>query len=280
MGKIIEFYGPPGSGKTTLAQISIEYLKSNGINAVDFPQGQYLGFKRWLVEPKTWTSATHFKKMKILKSLLKYMPDFLGKKLLDSNWFSGKYIYKQDLEYDFMIENLDLYNIIIDKLDEIYEYEEGKKRWYRFKNDFFKYQTAKDYLDKEILVLHEAFCKHISSAHSLLRVEKLPSNYRKGIKELTKLVSDKIDYAFFISARPDLCLKRQIKRGHLIGEKIGKKRRKKDFEIRYKNSLLIHQTLKEEGINVYRIKNNKSLNEGKEKLIKILDNEIIPRLKN
>jgi len=278
MGKIIEFYGPPGSGKSTLAQISIEYLKSNGINAVDFTQSQYLGFKRWLVEPKPWTSKPHFKKMKILESLLKYIPSSLGKKLIDSKWFSGKYIYKQDLEYDFMIENLDLYNIIINKLDEIYDYEEGKKRWYRFKNDFFKYQIEKDYLDKEILVLHEAFCKHISSAHSLLRAEKLPSSYRKGIKELAKLVSDKIDYAFFISAKPDLCLKRQIERGHLIGEEIGKKRRKKDFEIRYKNSLLIHETLKEEGVMVYRIQNNKSLKDGKEKLINILD-ELIPELR-
>ncbi len=279
MGKIIEFYGPPGSGKTTLANISIKYLKSNGINAVNFSQAQYIGFKRWLVEPKQWTSESYFKKMEILESLLKHVPNSLGKMLLESDWFSGKYIYKQDLEYDFMIENLGLYNIIINKLHEIYEYNEGKKRWFRFKNDFFKYQVAKDHLDKEILVLHEAFCKHISSAHSLLRAEKLPVNYERGIKEFTKLISDKIDYAFFISARPDLCLERQRKRGHLVGEKINKKRRNKDFEVRYKNSLLIHETLKEEGVSVYRIKNNKSLNVGKEKLISILD-EVISEIRN
>ena len=50
MGKIIEFYGPPGSGKSTLVSICNSYLEKKGIEECNFYETKYLGFKKWINE--------------------------------------------------------------------------------------------------------------------------------------------------------------------------------------------------------------------------------------
>lgn len=277
MGKIIEFFGPPGSGKTTLAKSAYAHLKNEGIEISDFERARYFAFKKWLSIPKNWVSKTDEKNMKRLQSVLDVLPDFLGRKLFDCSFFSGMFIFRNDLAYEFIIENPDLINEVIKNIDRRHGPKEAKKRLYRFYNDFFKYQLAKDYI-KNPIIFHEAFCKHISSAHSLFRTGEIPEGFQADVQRFTELISDKIDYAFYVRADFDTCLERQSKRGYIVGEKLDLEKKRKDFMIRLETSEIIHRTLKKNGVKSFRIENDEDFKKADETIKKRLD-EVIPELR-
>jgi len=275
MVKIIEFFGPPGAGKTTLADHCVSYLKEENISVLNSKESQYHGYKTWLSKTKgrPVQSGT-------LELITRSLPRDWGERTFDLTLFPGKHKYRNDLINQFVLQNPDLMNDLIDKINGLYENDEGKRILGWFQDAFFKYQNAIEYFDSEVVILDEAFCQQVLAAYSPLRSDRLRDDHEDDIIDLVTHISSNIDYAFFISAEPKTCLKRQEERRDIVQgflKDVDEHRMKEYLEDRLKNSQIIHDALLENGVVSSKIDADKSLEESKDDLREKLD-EMMPEL--
>jgi len=282
MGRIIEFYGPQGAGKTTLAEVMVDYLNDSNINIINYNKRRDLAFKKWLlVEDERWIPGKYSTMHKLIKKIVISSPKIVVDKIIKSNFFSAKFIYRETLLDEFIIENADIYKTSIDKINRVSKEDKGEILLSALETKFSEYQNAIKNFDNETLVFCEGGLHIIlKSIYSNIQRKNLPADYRNDLKELVTTMSSIIDSAIFINTDPKTCFERQKNRGRLAGEKtLSKQDILKDLEKIQKNSLLVHETLKEKGVNSFEIKNNRSFKESEEKIKEISD-EIIPFLKS
>lgn len=275
MVKIIEFFGPPGAGKTTLADHCVSYLKEENISVLNSKESQYHGYKTWLSKTKgrPVQSGT-------LELITRSLPRDWGEKTFDLTLFPGKHKYRNDLINQFVLQNPDLMNDLIDKINGLYENNEGKRILSWFQDAFFKYQNAIEYFDSEVVILDEAFCQQVLAAYSPLRSDRLGDDHEDDIIDLVTHISSNIDYAFFISAEPKTCLKRQEERRDIVQgflKDVDEHRMKEYLDERLKYSQIIHETLLDNDVCSFKIDADKSLEESKDDLREKLD-EMMPEL--
>jgi len=274
MAKIIEFYGPPGVGKSTLAKLIRKDINKKDITILNFRDVKFLGYKKWFLEKNNNSSL----KWNVIKFLFRMLPENRPLKIINSLPHILRPNFERDIINQFIIENSTLFNVLMDKINKIYySPEKAKKILSWFQKDFFSYQIKKNFLDDEIVVLdsdQSSFCQHILATYSLLRVEKTSENYRKDIRELTNSISNLIDYSVYVIAEPQICLKRQKKRKWLVSgfEKLNEKKILEDLKKRIEHSNLIHHTLNGGGNKSIKIKNDKNIEIVKNDLITKLDN--------
>ncbi len=264
MGKMIEFYGPPGAGKTTLAEECIGYLKEKKAPVLDLKEVQYQGYKRWLSEDEGRPVQAG-----TLDFITQAVPRDWGERTFDLTLFPGKHKYKKDMINHFSLQNPGLINDLIKKINTLYGHEEGKKVMGWFQDAFFRYQIVEEYVDEEIVVLDEGFCQQVLAAYSLIRTGTSRPDPEDDIIELIGHLPSRIDHAFFVSAEPETCLKRQEEREEVIDGFLEKKDegiRKKDLEDRLKNSQIIHDALLKNGVVSSKIDADKSLEGSKDDL--------------
>lgn len=209
MGNIIEFYGPPGTGKSVLTEASIDYLGDNNLKVTNREEAHYLGFKRWLFEKRNTTEY------RLLQFILKIIPLKIEKSLIKkSPIFIDKSKYESELLNQFLIENPRLFCHISSAINNRCQ-DVNRKRWPKpiFKR-LFVYQNMKEDIQDYTVVVDEGFCHRvILNSYSLIWGCNLPSDYREKIKKIARHIAKNIDYSFFISADPKICLKRHEKSG-------------------------------------------------------------------
>ena len=277
MSKIIEFYGPPGLGKTALAEIALQYLNKRGIESIDWRERRYLGYKKWLKEAGG-KKIKYPTEKRIILALLDFLPAFLKRRLIGkSNLFLDTMEYERCLIQKFIIENPKIFSLIIKNIDENNYFKDKEKVLDRYFRLFVKYQETVQITNQDLIIFDEAFCQRILGIYSYLFMEDLTYDYEKDLKYLLNLVSFKIDLVFYIQSSPKKCFKRQKKRGAIIGEYSNEKERLKDLKIMNKNSQIIHETLLDNGVKSFKIDNNGTLKDAKEQLYPCLD-EIIENL--
>jgi len=281
MGKVIEFYGPPGSGKTKLAKIAIKYLKKKEIRAINPRQEKLAILKEYISKNDRiiYPSEGRF-----LEFLFKILPETIKQRMIDKSLiFCDRYQYKNHFLNRFIIENALLLKNVVKSLDYLSNYYKDDKRAEKvlnmFKKDWLNYQLKEEGFKNSVIVLDECFLMRISTAHSLhgFKNRKSPPNYKKNIVRLTKNFSPRIDYAFYITADPEICNSRQKNRGRIIGEKSDEEKRLKGLEKRIEHFELIHKTLDEKGVFTFKINTEGSLEESIQELKRCFD-EIISDL--
>jgi len=274
MNKLIEFYGPPGSGKSTLANFTVSYLKNKGIKVVDRGTCLALGYKIWLSKTE---KILYPKEKNLLEIAFKVLPENLEKKLINkSSLFIDTNEYKESLINDFILQNPGFYSLTLKTIQELYHLGKKEKgidmlNW--IKETFCIYQAAKNYIDDGIVILDGSFCMRLSTIHSQysIKEKELPSDYTEKIADLATHISPKIDFSFFITAEPKICNLRQKKRGRIVGDEFDKQKRLKKLNERINHYEIIHQTLKKNGVSTFKIDNNHSIDQSKEKLSYYLD---------
>jgi len=278
MSKIIEFFGPPGSGKTTIANHTLSYLRKRNISAIGLEESRYKGFKKWISDSRSSSTRN-----RVLKKIIEALPKSLGNKLIASDLFVGRYIYEQDLINRFIRKDPGLFILLNEKIENIYCSSEAAVILRCFERDLASYQNSIDYIEEKFTVLEEGFCQSmLHPTFSLMKTSKLPPGYKKDIKELTKGISSHIDYAFFVSADPEVCDQRQKTRGKYIHDfqgKTGKSRRIKSLETNLKDADLIHSILNKNGVPCFKIDNNDSLSRVEDDMSDILE-KFIPELQD
>lgn len=286
MGKIIEFIGSPGSGKSELSNIAVNYLSKSGFKVLDRLTSQFFGFKKWLSSVKRVKYQTQ---KDILEFFLNIMPQKIGRRVVDSTLFIDIYDYKKYLINNFTIKNPILIDFTKNRLEEVFN---SNKRNYRktrflagFKENYAQYQNAEELMENEIVVLDEAALNKLLMIHSPINVDEIPPDYQKYINQFIDYLSPIIDYNFFVYTDPKLCIERQksrrsVMRGwkKIMGiDDINDKNILKELERRVKDYQIIHETLLENGVKSFKIDNNGSLEDAKEQLYPCLD-EIIEDL--
>jgi len=258
MSTIIEFYGSPGVGKTTLADKSVDYLKKLGINAKDSKECLYIGLKNRLRNAEKTTAQA-----KLGNILMRTLPHKIGQKIVN---FVEPSPFKSELVILFELQNPSLVNKLIEDVNEMYELKEGRMALNKMHDVYFRYQNIIENLndaDAEIVVMDDGFCKMGVDLYSLFYENKLVSDNREKLKRYIEYTSEKIDYAFFIDAEPRICDKRQRNRDYYgLNWKLETKNeqaRLQAWKITQKNSKLIHNTLKKKGVESFKIRNNGSL---------------------
>jgi len=273
MSNIIEFYGPPGSGKTILARKAVKYLRSKKIKTIGRNESQRIGLNRWCKQ--TRKASTELRTLSfILDNGPKLITDNLTEK---SHLFIDRYEFKKELINDFIFENRDFFELILDCTEDLYHDNAEKIILSRFTDSISIYQNIFEYIEDEFIVLDEAFCNDILIAFSLLNLDIIPSNYKNFIMKLVNHISNMIDYGFFVEIKPEISLKRQKSRERIVrGIKDERDNQKllKDLKLRYENSKLIHRTLSENNIPSFKIDNNKSLELSEKQLYDHLDHII------
>ncbi len=278
MVKIIEFHGCSGSGKSILANLSISYLNKKGYEALGREKSETLGFTKWLSEENR---AKYPMELKALRTLSKLIPRSLWIKIVDkSTFFGDKHLYKRKLMTDCLTDNIETVNMIYKNAKELSDDQDRKREILEgLLESLTRYENAKRYFKNEIIVLDEAFLKLLSPLYTNLWTENLPKNYKKDIKKLVIQVSPMVDFTFFVNTKPELCIKRQKKRGIIVSKEYREKGTWKGIERSFCQHKFIHQTLKENGVRAFQIDNNGSFEKAKEQLYQHLD-QVIVELEN
>jgi len=286
MGKIIEFFGPPGAGKSTLAKYTTRYLTNENIKALNHrigkKKGRYIGYKRWSLQNNSDEYSflpKYSKQNKILNFLIKIIPEKLGDEILLPNEFK----YREELINRFILNNLDLYNILNENIDKLYQSLNKKEIMHtKIKNDFYKYQNCKDFFQDEIIVLDEALCQRLSTIYHPHFAEKSDLEWKEDMMKITSLIAKKIDCAFYVKASPKICNKRQMNRGSTI-DGFHKKNKEKDrlfgLEMRVKHFNIIYKTLSRNNVRTFKVNSEGLLEPTINQLEGHLD-KIISNLKN
>jgi len=279
MGKIIEFYGPPGAGKTTLANYAKEYLKENEIPVFGRKEAEFFGYKEWL---KRKDETKYPTEKRIMDILLEVLPLTFQKRLIKSDIFFDRSGYYQDMINGFIKDNFEFYSSLMQKLYKAYSFKSNfgvnkKNKLHKdigyhigiFSEDLFRYQNAYKNLNKKITLLDEGLLKRISRLH--LDIE---DKYNKEVLNLVKTLSSKLDYTFLIYNEPEKCIERKS---------FNFKRNKEEYIIYFHDYMecfdIVHRTLLENGVKSFKINNNGSLDEAKVQLYPCLG-EIIEDLED
>lgn len=125
MGKIIEFYGPPACGKTTLSRFTIEYLNNKNFEAMGLKKLKALSFNKMINENHNHSENKIYKSLepkeiKVIKKLFKILPcsmvEYIFKKSHILNDVLGKELLSQ-----FIFQNLEIFDQIIQDINKIHD---------------------------------------------------------------------------------------------------------------------------------------------------------------
>lgn len=273
MVQIIEFYGAPGSGKTTLSEFTASHLSKNYRDTRLFDEAQYIGLENW----SKFSMDERRNSENFTDLFLKYFPiDIRIKfhKFFKSMTEMRK--YREEMTARFSIENSEMVKCVIDDIKESYEspLDAALLNW--FMSDFYRYGCIENSIDDHTVVLEDGMLKRIATLYSLLSEQRSPDDYEENMKELVDMISSHIDMAFFIHTEANTAYERQKDRGffcpeHKLTGEPTKTTVLRELERYNENFKLISASLENKDVPIFKIDNDKSLSSAKKQIKNVCD---------